>query len=169
MFIHNVIKLKYVNEGYLPNYPYHLISDEEMCGAFLNESGSCYFYDKYYCVDDMLSAEYTELVSAIKQQLSIFISSTSPDRRLPDWVYTYMLGEVVSDESPTEDKHDLLMLLNLDNIDDVFTPQASASCFKISKIQLSKIPDKQREGRVPTIFGDPGVIKQLRLMQLEVT
>lgn len=34
--VHDLIKIKYVREGYLPNYPYHLISDSEMCDAFIN-------------------------------------------------------------------------------------------------------------------------------------
>ena len=35
MFTHDVIKQMYTLEGYLPNYPPHLISDEEMFEAFL--------------------------------------------------------------------------------------------------------------------------------------
>ena len=35
-FVHDVIKIKYAREGYLPDLPYHLISDEEMCDAFIN-------------------------------------------------------------------------------------------------------------------------------------
>ena len=36
MFIHDLIKIKYIREGYLPNYPYHMISDEEVFNAFIN-------------------------------------------------------------------------------------------------------------------------------------
>lgn len=35
MMVHDIIKIKYVREGYLKNYPPHLISDEEMCIGFL--------------------------------------------------------------------------------------------------------------------------------------
>ena len=36
-YIHDIIKIKYVREGWLPNWPYHLISDQEMCDAFLKQ------------------------------------------------------------------------------------------------------------------------------------
>lgn len=35
MFIHDIIKIEYIRQGYLPDYPYHLISDKEMFDAFL--------------------------------------------------------------------------------------------------------------------------------------
>src|SRR5574343_441788 len=35
MFIHDIIKMEYVRQGYLPNFPYHLISDQEMFDAFI--------------------------------------------------------------------------------------------------------------------------------------
>jgi hypothetical protein len=38
--IHDIIKIKYTRLGYLPNYPYHLISDAEMFDAFINLSGT---------------------------------------------------------------------------------------------------------------------------------
>lgn len=36
-YIHDIIKIKYVREGWLPNWPYHLISEQEMCDAFLSQ------------------------------------------------------------------------------------------------------------------------------------
>ena len=35
-YIYNLIKIKYIREGYLPDLPYHLISDNEMYDAFLS-------------------------------------------------------------------------------------------------------------------------------------
>lgn len=35
MFIHDIIKIEYIRQGYLPDFPYHLISDEEMFNAFI--------------------------------------------------------------------------------------------------------------------------------------
>lgn len=35
MFIHDIIKIEYIRQGYLPDYPYHLISDKEMFDAFI--------------------------------------------------------------------------------------------------------------------------------------
>ena len=57
--LHDIIKIKYTRLGYLPNYPYHLISDEEMFNAFIDldsesASGSgspsteAYFFEDYY-------------------------------------------------------------------------------------------------------------------------
>ena len=47
------IKIKYTREGYLPNYPYHMISDEEMFKAFLDvENQSGFFYDNYPILED---------------------------------------------------------------------------------------------------------------------
>ena len=36
MLIHDVIKIRMIDLGYLPDYPYHLISDFEMCNAFID-------------------------------------------------------------------------------------------------------------------------------------
>ena len=38
MSILDNVKIKYIQEGYLPNYPYHLISDIEAFNAFLQVS-----------------------------------------------------------------------------------------------------------------------------------
>ena len=38
--IHDIIKIKYINLGYLPNYPYHMISDREMFDAFIDLSSN---------------------------------------------------------------------------------------------------------------------------------
>lgn len=35
MFIHDTIKIEYIRQGYLPDFPYHLISDREMFDAFI--------------------------------------------------------------------------------------------------------------------------------------
>lgn len=35
MFIHDIIKMEYIRQGYLPDYPYHLTSDTEMFDAFI--------------------------------------------------------------------------------------------------------------------------------------
>lgn len=63
MFIHDLIKIKFIREGYLPNYPYHMISDSEMFNAFLNPdyAGSSdmeesqYFYYAYPMIIDSTS------------------------------------------------------------------------------------------------------------------
>ena len=45
--LHDTIKIDLIRQGYLPNYPYHMISDIEMCKAFLdvdNHTGAFYDY-----------------------------------------------------------------------------------------------------------------------------
>lgn len=44
MFVHDVIKIQYNRSGYLPDRPYHLVSDEEMCDAFIKLPDSVQSY-----------------------------------------------------------------------------------------------------------------------------
>lgn len=165
--VHDLIKIKYVREGYLPNYPYHLISDSEMCDAFINNELN-YFDSNYPCLDDNLKEAYSELKDEILYHIEKFKSSLDADSSLPDWVYSYMLGTVISVNSETLDKHDLLVSLSLDNTDDIFTAQASKSCLIISKDWINKLSPKKREHRPPTMFGEPHVIKSIRMNSLNV-
>ncbi len=89
----------------------------------------------------------------------------------------YMLGSVISVFSPALDIHDLLEPLNIDNIDDIFTAEASANCLEVSKqwLKQTQRPEfvefegKKINIRPPTMFGEPHVIKSIRLRQLEPT
>lgn len=168
--IHNLIKLKMIKEGYLPNYPYHLISDSEMCDAFLSDDTSkpSYFYDNYPCLDSSLQEAYDALVESLKIHLNRLKESKDAYYQLPDWVYSYMLGSVISINSSELDKHDMFVLMNMDNIDDEFTADISKSCYMLSKQWLSKLPNSKKDNRVPTMFGEPHVIKYLRIMNVEV-
>lgn len=167
MIVVDDIKIKYVREGYLPNWPYHLISNEEMCNAFLSISSdgqySGYFIDNYPLVDRSLGEPYNNLVSALQYHINYFLSSTDPNATLPDWVYSYMLGNVISVNSDVIDIHNLLVLLNADNTDDIFTPITARLCYNESKMWIRKLPPDEAEHRPPTIFGELHVIKSLRL------
>ena len=80
------IKIKYSEEGYLPNFPPHLISDEEMCQAFLTNEFS-YFYDNYPLLTDTLSDSYQELLNAIRYHIVRLVSKVEGFQRdLPNWV-----------------------------------------------------------------------------------
>lgn len=175
---HDIIKMKYVEEGYLPNYPFHMISDSEMCDAFLkaanvpleenepfiaDDTVTSYFLDTYPCVDDSLGSSYNQLIDSILWHIDQLKRSTEDEYTLPDWVYSYMLGVVIGPESEILDIHDLLVLMNLDNIDDIFTLEASKLCLKISTNWVARFPLDTRKHRNPTIFGEPHVIKYLRL------
>ena len=74
-----------------------------------------------------------------------------------------MLGNVIGPKSSQQDIHDLLVMLDVDNIDDVFTPLACEACYDVSKSWINKFPDAQKEHRPPTCFGEPHVVKSLRL------
>lgn len=180
--IDTVIKIKYISMGYLPNYPYHLISDAEMVNAFLpnnliivdkdgnktvDSSVLSFFSDMYPCPDPTLNDPYFDLIAALRYHLDKFVDSHGI-YTIPDWVYSYMIGAVIGENSSTDDKHDLLTLMNLDNVDDNWTPEAAQYAYKISKIWIAKLASTSREHRAPTMFGEPHVIKYLRLNSSEV-
>lgn len=173
LLVHNIIKILYVREGYLPNYPYHMISDREMLEAFLrvDDDGVTlqgFFADKYPCVDEDLAEQYQALVSALCYHINQYLESDNNDYVIPDWVYSYMLGTVIAESSTAQDKHDLFVLLNLDNLTDTWTKEISEACLEVSEAWVKKLPPAKTDHRPPTIFGEPHVIKSLRLMIVDV-
>lgn len=238
MFIHDTIKIEYIKQGYLPDYPYHLISDEEMFNAFIidelnvNESigrkvkvgktclwddpksyivsyklasfeftydegepvliirgrrdnlvqfnqllglkcqcmlsDNCYFSANYPCLYDSLEDAYNKLVDCIYYHISAYLNScdTSSVQYVPDWVYSYMNGSVISVNSLQSDIHDMLVLMNMDNPNDEFTKDIMLSCMTISKKWIDKLPPSKNVNRPPTMFGEPHVIKSLRITGL---
>lgn len=169
LLIHDIIKIVYVNQGYLPDLPYHLISDEEMFDAFIFAETN-FFSDNYPCPRGM-EIQYNELKSAIIYHIMQYKAYQTTDTSIstyviPDWVYSYMLGVVVSPTSPELDRHDLFVLLGMDNMDDEFTDAIYAEIYDKSKRWTYKLPVDEREYRPPTMFGEPHVIKSLRLLNL---
>ena len=201
MLAHDIIKITYVREGYLKNFPHHLISDEEMCVAFIQKVGDPdtskfttwehmklqldnsyvgYFIDKYidpllqqfidevYLPDEQMVSAIMNLLDEIVRQVELHIShnrsNSDEEYELPDWIYTYMLGQVIGPTSEIIDIHDLLVLLNTDNTDDIFTGISSYTCYQVSKMWVNKLPNDEK--RPPTVFGEPHVIKSLRLQQV---
>ena len=71
-----------------------------------------------------------------------------------------MLGEVIYKDSEYLDIYDLLKLLHCNNIDNEFTPEACIACYNNSLKYVSTLTVGRRP---PTVFGEPHVIKQLRL------
>ena len=185
MFIHDVIKIRLVREGYLPDYPYHLISDEEMCDAFMpykydesdpfagyedfKNTSPNYFQDYYPLVHPQLEDEYKVLVSEIAWHLNELKQSKSASYRLPYWVYSYMIGSTIGPDSDILDKHDLFVLLGVDNLYDDFTFDCARACYNESSQWLKKLPPDRRVHRPPTIFGEPHVVKSARLRALDLT
>jgi len=226
MFVHDIIKIRYSTQGYLPDYPYHLISDDEMCDAFLSGertqvyshintdtaptfqpgsyyvldpttgsyiplttvpsdwatdwsryyqydhadytfTGSDYFHDNYPIVSADMQAEYNTLMQKMLDLIIEFKSNDSTDAVLPDWVYSYMLGAVVGPNSDKRDIHDLLVLLGCDNIDDDFDATACVECYAVSASWVKRFGINTDQSRPPTMFGEPHVIKSLRLQQID--
>ena len=182
--IHDIIKIKYVNLGYIKkNYPYHLISDEEMFNAFIDLGNSDFndrttlidpavrFFDDHYpnpfAEEDYdyrgtsLSAEYTKLKTYIVDTINTYLTQTAQgyEVTIPNWIYSYMLGEVVYQQSEYLDIQDTLVLLKCFNVDNIFTREACVSCYAISLNYVSMLSS----GRPATVFGEPHVIKSLRL------
>ena len=204
MYVNKLVKIKFVSEGYLPNWPYHLISDEEMLDAFLtypwydyrtedekknnivldadeiwarflHGTEVCYFRDKYSLYPNskcgthsalIEESSYRELVEAIAYHIAVAKASYNDDVELPDWVYAYMLGSTVGPSTNQLDMHYTLTMLDTDNDFDEFTPEAASACYKISKRWLAKYPNLDH--RPPTMFGEPHVIKYLRLQEYEL-
>ena len=198
MLIHDIIKIKYVRLGYiLKNYPYHLISDEEMFNAFIQLDpeyknslidDKVRFFDDYYPnpfdPDDVytkivineetgereevvvanLYNEYERLkqyiVGTIVDYLKYCDTPEAADHQLPPWIYSYMLGEVVYQQSDYLDIQDTLDLLNCSNLDNQFTKEACKACYIVSLGYVSKL---SVDTRPPTVFGEPHIIKQLRM------
>ena len=205
MFIHDLIKIHLVREGYLPNYPYHLISDEEMCDAFFNkdDESKSYFHATYPrdiaadvgpsrvltgckgnpILDDngneISLTPYEELEYVIGYYMDKLKSTKDAEYVLPDWVYSYMLGYAISVHSDALDIHDLIKPLGVDNLEDIFTPEAAKACYKVSKAWIRQrlldtwehdetgVPANECPGcmcvRPPTMFGEAHVVKSVRL------
>ena len=184
MFVHDIIKIKLSRLGYLPDYPPHLISDEEMCDAFLpyvyddSDPSSGYedsmkaelnfFRDEYPLIDSSLEDKYIKLVSEIAYHINLLKNSTEDSYELPDWIYSYMLGHVITESSSQLDKHYLFVMLGTDNDFDEYTVDCADACYAESEQWIKKLPVASRSHRPPTMFGEPHVLKSLRLKQADL-
>jgi hypothetical protein len=176
MFIHDLIKIRYIKEGYLQNYPYHLISDREMFDAFILDTESDTFFQYYYPMPETISltTPYSELVKSIKHHILSHIADNTYE--IPSWVYGYMLGTVIGIRSRKKDIHDLIAPLGVDNIDDDYNAPAmeavyGESLYYLSRVQLNPtvdIPGGTVQLRPATMFGEPHVIKSIRMRQSEL-
>ena len=184
MLKNDIIKIRLVQAGYLSNYPPHLLSDEEMVEGFYNYFEDTYYnpmkkellsptsVDPYHSVtasnydeDEMVTYldnlyEYikTACAEALKES-----AKSGDDFIVDDWIYSYMLGVTVGPKSEILDIHDVLVLLNVDNVDDIFTRSAAVSCYNISRRWIAKTTLGATTKRPPTVFAESHVIKSLRL------
>ena len=148
----------------MPNYPPHLISNEEMCEAFLTnpvkyqqalnkalEDGSdapyeiSYFKHVYRLVNRSMEDEYEVLMNAFRYHIARFLTSVeSFYSDLPDWVYSYMMGHVIANSSSAEDRHYFLTGINRDNIDDIMTSESQEACYEVSKRYINNLSRDQK-------------------------
>lgn len=161
MEVRNYIKILYSRIGYLPNHPYHLISDKEMFDAFLQEQGV--FADYYPCPAESMQDKYNALLDCITDKINKFLNE---GEQLPNWVYSYMSLNVITYQSSERDLDYLAELLGLYSPTGLpeFTPEMALSCYEVSSRWIQKQPSKYAD-RAPTLFGEPHVIKSLRLDQ----
>lgn len=141
MLSNDIVKIKYSNEGYLPNFPPHLISDEEMCEAFIQCETFEYFRQTYKLVNIDLLEDYYRLIRALRYHICRFVSKIEGWHvdELPEWVYSYMLGEVINNNSDQRDKHYLLTGIGMDNIDDEITSDIQKRCLEVSKHHVDSL------------------------------
>ena len=166
--IHDTIKINLSRLGYLPNYPYHMISDSEMCDGFLSSDNTGYFFDYYPLLDNSLQLEYDALISAIRYYIYELKNPNSDDYTMPEWVYSYMLGSTISIKSDEYDISYLADMLNVKIDFGVFSADMQRVCLDVSTKWLKKLSDADKLHRPPTIFGEPHVIKSLRLANADI-
>ena len=161
-FVDTLVRIHYVELGYLPNLPYHMITDEEMIDAFIGDGN--YFDSVYYCPGESVQKEYDALRTYISGVLTDYLSGTGDVTKIPSWIYAYMLGNVITYTSDAEDITYLYQLNNLipETSYDIFSEQLASSCLEVSKAWIAKLTSSD-SARVPTPFGEPHVIKSLRL------
>lgn len=178
--LYNTIKIKYSRLGYLPDYPPHLISDEEMFDVFLpfktvqnahneiNEKELCVFKDFYPNILGEMDEKYNELIDNIAYHINIVKTKNRDDLKLPDWIYTYMLGEALSPTTSTyNDLQSVYDLLNIKMESDSYNEYIYKACYNVSEYWLSRYPVGALNHRPPTMFIEPHVLKALRLAKAD--
>ena len=165
MFIHDTIKRMYSSMGYLPGYPYYLISDEEMFEAFLKPDG--FFNDFYPCPSENLREAYGLLHNYIAERIQKYCNKE--EESLPDWIYSYMIMRPITFDSPEDDIAYLSDLAGLETPLGApeFGPEMAEKCYAISIKWIQKQPSKYSH-RPPTMFGETHVTKCLRLDQANI-
>lgn len=140
MLVKDIIKIRYSNDGYLPDYPYHMIADKEVVKAFADNNGAGFFQDSYPCLVEEAEflASYNQLFLSIMFYIVSEFSLENTDITMPDWVYSYMLGSTISINSDSLDIHDLSVSLGTPNMADEFTAACSEACLNVSKQWLGK-------------------------------
>ena len=150
--------------GYLPGFPYYLISDAELFDAFLKDDG--FFNDFYPCPCDDLQDAYDDLRIYIEEAINDYLDDGTA---IPDWIYSYMLMVPTTFQS---DELDIAYLCELGDVDypgalAEFNEDVARMCYRVSTKWIQKQPASVAE-RPATMFGEAHVIKSLRLDQSNI-
>lgn len=163
MFIHDIIKIKYIQEGYLQDHPYSMISDSDMFEAFTKDGG--YFDSFYPCPDSSLQDAYNVIKSDLYSRIEAY---KTEGVSLGKWVYSYMLGAAIGPMSDEIDIEYINKLLGTDSsLVTEYNKDTADAVYEVSQDWLKKMSAKY-DDRVPTIFGEPYVLKSLRLASVDV-
>lgn len=163
-FLTDIIKIKYIEQGYLSGYPYWMTTDKEMTDAFLMDDG--YFAVNYPLVDPSLEDQYNELLDAIKTHIAAYHASNG-GIDIPYWVLSYMIGSAISISSDPLDIEYLKSSFNLPTTSSQFDAELAQNCYRESVEWIQKLPPDQRN-RPATMFGEPHVVKSLRLKEVNI-
>ena len=159
--IHDVAKILYSREGYLPDYPYHMVSDKEMFDAFVNDSNN-YFADNYPCPGEEFQEIYDNIVEQIRYHIDKYLEDDTYE--FPVWIYSYMIGGTIGINSDERDRHDYIELLGLTPPPtNIFDDEVYRETYSISQDVVSKLSEDVIKHRPITIFGEPDVVKQLKI------
>ena len=132
----------------------------------MNDEHPMFFKDNYPLIDDEIQTPYKTLVNRIFYEIQEFKKNVNDDRELPAWIYSYMLGICIGPMSDKLDIHDMIFAMGTDNIEDDYNIYCAEKCLEISTNWLKKIIVSQDEiKRPPTMFGEPHVLKSIRLDQ----
>lgn len=170
MILFDAIKIQYIQSGYLPDHPYHLISDMELLDAFIINDEN--FFDDNYNIETQ-DEELLELHKMLKDEIIYHVNQAKDNNDIsyiPTWVTSYMLGSVICQTSQLKDIDDLISLSNITDVVPAgqFNDILYRSNANISKDWIGKLPSTKKEHRPITVFGEPHVIKSLRLAQVDV-
>lgn len=161
--IYDIAKIKYSNEGYLPDYPYHMISDKEMFDAFINNQDN-FFSDNYPCPGEEFEEIYSDILDKIRYHIDKYLEDET--YQIPVWIHSYMLGGVIGINSDERDRRDYIELLGVDaSPTNEFTDEVYRETYSISDDVISKLSSTDAQHRPITIFGEPDVVKQLKIYQ----
>ena len=132
---------------------------------FINSKDVMYFKYNYPMISITLQQPYKDLVNRIFYEIQEYCNSISEDRVLPNWIYSYMIGIAIGPNSDKYDIHDMIYSMGVDNLEDDYNALCASTCLKLSTEWLKKFISLDSDIRPPTMFGEPHVLKYIRLIQ----